>query len=284
MEDTNISSEPQGIATQGANQPTNSIPGAAPGETQAETMARMYKVTVDGEEMEVDEEELRKGYAHNKAAQRRMQEAAMSRKEAEQVLRTFKENPREAFRLLGQDARAFAEQVIQDELSEALLSPQDRELRDYKRELEKYQTSEKAAREQYEREQQESEMARYTEQVQTQIVGVLDTAGLPKTERTIGRIAHYMQAAMSAGYNNVTPADVIDYVKNDYITDFKSFMGSMSEDQIKMFLGEDVVRRVAKSTVAGGMPNKTVPKSVNANRVPRETGKKVISPREYFKR
>jgi hypothetical protein len=208
----------------------------------------------------------------------------MSRKGAEQVLRTFKENPREAFRLLGQDARAFAESVIQDELSEAMLTPEERQLRDYKRELEKYQLSEKQAREQYEQEQQQLEMDRYTEQVQSQIVGVLETAGLPKTERTIGRIAHYMQAALSAGYNNVTPADVIEYVKNDYISDFKSFMGSMSEDQIRLFLGEDVVRKVAKSTVAGGMPNKTVPKSVNANRPAREPQKKTLSPREYFRR
>jgi hypothetical protein len=82
----------------------------------------------------------------------------------------------------------------------------------------------------------------------------------------------------------VTPADVIEYVKNDYISDFKSFMGSMSEDQIRLFLGEDVVRKVAKSTVSGGMPMKTVPKSVNANRTTREPAKKTISPREYFKR
>jgi hypothetical protein len=82
----------------------------------------------------------------------------------------------------------------------------------------------------------------------------------------------------------VTPADVIEYVKNDYISDFKSFMGSMSEDQIRLFLGEDVVRKVAKSTVAGGMPNKTVPKSVNANRPAREPQKKTLSPREYFRR
>lgn len=282
MEENTVA--PEGVAAQGAEQPTNSVPGAAPGETVSETLARMYKVTVDGEELEVDEDELKKGYSHAKAAQKRMQEAAMSRKEAESVLRMFKENPRQAMNRLGIDVRQLAESVIQDELSEAMLSPEQKELRQYKKQLEEYQNAEKSAREQYEKQQQEQEMARYTEQVQSEIVSTLDTAGLPKTERTVGRIAHYMQAAISAGYGNVTPADVIEYVKNDYIADFKSFMGGMSEEQIEMFLGADVLRRAAKATVKTGMPVKTVPKSVNANVQKKDPQKKTLSPREYFRR
>jgi len=247
-------------------------------------MARMYKVTVDGQELEVDEDELKRGYTHAKAASKRMEEASMTKKEAQQVLRIFKESPREAFKYLGKDAREFAEQIIQEELNEALLSPQEKELRDYKKQLEKYQTDEKLAREQFEKEQMDAEMARYTEQIQSQIISTLDTAGLPRTERTVGRIAYYMQAALQAGYNNVTPSDVIEHVKNDYISDFKSFMGGLSEDQIEMFLGNDIVRKVAKSTVGSGMPKTTVPKSVNANIQRKEPTKKVLSPREYFKR
>lgn len=278
---------PNPIAAQvvdNAQQPNaNGVPGSLPGETKAETVARLYKVTVDGEEMEVDEDELRRGYAHNKAASKRMEEAAMSRKEAEQVLRLFKESPREAFRLLGRDARQFAEQVINEELSEALLSPQERELRNYKRELEKYQNQEKQARAEYEKQVMEQEMARYTEKIQSDIIGTLETAGLPKTERTVGRIAYYMQAALQAGYNDVKPSDVIDHVKNDYISDFKSFMGSMSEDQIEMFLGSDVVKKVAKSTVKGGKAPQPVPKSVNENRSRKSEEKTVKSPRDFFK-
>jgi hypothetical protein len=69
---------------------TNGIPGSIPGETKAETQARLYRVTVDGEDMEVDENELRRGYMHAKAASKRMEEASMSKKEATQVLRLMK--------------------------------------------------------------------------------------------------------------------------------------------------------------------------------------------------
>ena len=267
-----------------AQQPNaNGVPGSLPGETKAETVARMYKVTVDGEEMEVDENELRRGYAHNKAASKRMEEASMSRKEAEQVLRLFKDSPREAFKLLGRDARQFAEQIINEELSEALLSPQERELRDYKRQLEQYQGKEKQARAEYEAQQQEQEMARYTEQIQTQIISTLDTAGLPKTERTIGRIAYYMQSALAAGYQNVTPADVIEHVKKDYTSDIQALLGGLNEDALEAFLGADNVKKIAKSTVKAGKQFGSVPKSVNEGRGDKKVEKTIKAPRDFFK-
>jgi hypothetical protein len=89
----------------------NGVPGSLPGETKTETVARLYKVKIDGVESEVDEQELLKGYAHNKAASKRMEEASLTRKEAEQVLKIFKDDPKQAFKLLGKDARAFAEQI-----------------------------------------------------------------------------------------------------------------------------------------------------------------------------
>jgi hypothetical protein len=280
MENT---TEVQGVASQSPDQKTNSIPGAAPGETVSETMARMYKVKVDGQEIEVDEEELKKGYSHSKAAEKRMQEASLSRKEAETVLRMFKESPRQAMQQLGLDVRKLAEEVIQDELRDAMLTPEQKELRKYKGELERYQTSEKEARAQYEKQQQDAEMERYTETIQNEIVQTLNTAGLPRTEKTISRIAYYMQSALAAGFGNVTPDDVIEYVKKDYVTDIQSMVGGLSEEQIEAFLGADVLRKVAKSTVKTGMTRNVVSRSVNENKTSR-TEKKPVSPREYFKR
>jgi len=266
-----------------AQQPnTNGVPGSLPGETKAETVARMYKVMVDGQEMEVDENELRRGYAHNKAASKRMEEAAMSRKEAEQVLRIFKENPKEAFKLLGRDARQFAEQVINDELQEAMLSPQERELREYKNKVQAYETERRNAQEQYEREQMEADINRHAETIQADIIGVLESAGLPKTERTVGRIIYYMQSALQAGYN-VSPKDVVDQVKEDYRHDINSLLGGLPEEVLEAFLGNDLVRKVAKSTVKGEKKATVVPKSVNENRTEKKDEKKILSPRDFFK-
>ena len=276
--------ENTGVAAQGAEQATNSIPGAAPGETKAETMARMFRVTVDGQEREVDEKELLRGYAHQQAAEKRMSDAAMTRKEAEQVLRIFKENPREAFKMLGTDARKFAEQVLNDDLNEALLSPQERELRDYKAKVERYESESRAAKEEYEREQMEKEFSTYQETIQSEILDVLGTAKLPQTSRTISRVAYYMEAALSAGYN-VTPKDVVDQVKADYKAEMDALLGGLGDDELEQYLGANHYRRIAKSTVKTGMQLGKVDKTVNLNKPVRETSqKKPTSPREYFKR
>ena len=258
----------------------NGIPGSAPGETPQQTAARLYKVTVDGQEMEVDEEELRRGYAHNKAAAKRMEEASMTRKEAEQVLRVFKENPREAFKILGKDARKFAEQIINDDLNEALLSPQEREMRDLKRELETRRGAEQAAKQQFEKEQMDRQLAQQAQAISDNIVDTLKTSGLPRTNYTVGRIVYYMQAALQQGFN-VNPGDVVQYVRDDYVNDIKQMVGGMDENAIEAFLGSDLVRKVAKSTVKAGKSAPVAPKSVNANRQPKSE-KKIIAPKDFF--
>ena len=281
-DNVNVGSE--GVAAQAANQPTNDIPGAAPGETKSETMARMFRVTVDGQEREVDEKELLRGYAHAQAANKRMEDASMTRKEAEQVLRIFKENPREAFKMLGTDARKFAEQVINDELSEALLTPEQRELRDYKSKVEKYESESRKAKEDYDREQMEAEFTKYQENIQSEIIDVLATAKLPQTQRTVSRIAYYMEAALNAGYN-VTPKDVVSQVRDDYKAEMDALLGGLSDDELETYLGANHYRRIAKSTVKTGMQLGKVDKTVNTNKAPREVeGKKITSPRAYFKR
>lgn len=261
---------------------SNGIPGSLPGETKAETAARLFRVKVDGQELEVDENELIKGYTHGKAAAKRMEEAAMTRKEAQQVLQIFRDNPKEAFKLLGKDARQFAEQIINDELNEAMLSPQERELRDYKRKVEEYESQSRRAKEQYEREQMEAEIARQSEAIQQDIISTLETAGLPKTERTVGRIVYYMQAALAAGYN-VAPKDVIQQVREDYKHDLNSLLGGLPEDALEAFLGAETVRKIAKSTVKQTKAPQTVPKSVNQDRKPKEE-KKILSPKDFFNR
>ena len=278
----NVSTE--GVAAQAAEQPTNNIPGAAPGETKAETMARMFRVTVDGQEREVDEKELLRGYAHAQAANKKFEEAAMTRKEAEQVLRIFKENPREAFKLLGTDARKFAEQVINDELNEALLSPQERELRDYKAKVEKFESESRRAKEEYELEQSTKEFEKYQETIQSEMLSVIAEAKLPNTSDTIRKMAYYLEAELNAGYN-VTPKDVVSQVKADYQATVDQLLGGLDDDQLEDYLTSKHYRRIAKSSVKTGMQVSTAPKSVNQNKPVRESAqKKPVSPREYFKR
>ena len=283
MDEVNVNPIAAGVVDNAQAPNTNGVPGSIPGETRAETQARLFKVMVDGSEMEVDEAELLRGYAHNKAASKRMEEASMSRKEAAQVMRLFQENPKEALKHMGTDVRKFAEQIINEELEEAMMDPRDRELRTYKQQVEEYERASREAKEAYDKEQMESDLNKQAASIQSDIIATLESSGLPKTERTIGRMVYYMQSALQAGYN-VTPNDVIAQVKQDYVYDFKSMMGGLSEDQIEMMLGSDIVRKIAKSTVKGEKKSSTVARSINENRPERKEAKKVLSPKDFFDR
>lgn len=261
---------------------TNGVPGSLPGETKAETVARMYKVKVDGQEREVSEDDLIKNYSLGQGAQKRMEEAAMSKKEAAEIMRLFKNNPKAAMQHLGIDARKFAEQTINDEMREAMMDPKDREIRDWKTKAETFENERRQAQETYEKEQAEAEINRHAQSIQGEIINVLETAGLPKTERTIGRIVYYMQSALQAGYN-VMPKDVIDQVKADYRHDINSMLGGLPEEVLETFLGQDMVRKIAKTTVKAEKKPTVVPKSVNENRGEKKEVKKVMSPKDFFK-
>lgn len=253
-------------------------------ETITETpAAKTYMVVVDGVEVEVDEDTLRKGYTHGAAANKRMSDASNMRKEAEEVIKFFKSNPREAFAKLGLDAKQFAEQLIYDDLNESLMDPKDRELRDYKKKVDSYESTRRKQDEESANAQMEAEIAAQSEAIQTEIIDTLTSAGLPQTERTVGRIAYYMQSALHAGFD-VTPKDVIEQVRQDYVHDFKQFMGGMTESQIEMFLGNDMVKKMAKTTVkqAKGFES-PVSRSVNANISKSPKAKDVRSPRDFFK-
>lgn len=120
-----------------------------------ETARKRYRIKVDGHEMDVDEDELKKGYQLSKAAHKRMQEAAAERKRLEpfaQLLSNVRDNPKQAFDLLEQ--LGVSKQQIRDlvfgqagELMEyEMLSPEQREAMELKREVERYKKAEAEAK------------------------------------------------------------------------------------------------------------------------------------------
>lgn len=273
---------------------TNGVPGSLPGETREETKARLYKVMVDGAEMEVDEAELLKGYSHGKAAAKKMEEAANSKKEAAELLRLMKSQPRSFFEKLGMDPREFAAQIFNDDLIEASLTPEQKKLREYEKMFSEQSERERVAREEYEREQLEVESARVAEELQGQMLGALNDAGIPGGHReSLYRMVTYMQRAIAAGHENIDPRIVAAQVKKDFDADVRALTGITDIDKLEEMFGADFIKKIGKASVAKAAPMKAVvPKSVNADRNETErsahydkfnkNGKR--STRDFFKR
>lgn len=248
-------------------------------------LARMFKVTVDGSEREVSEDDLRRGYAHGTAANERMRQANETRQMAEEVLSIFKTNPKMAFEKLGVDSKAFAEGILNDYIEESMLSPQDKELRDARKFMKEKADGEAKTK----AEQTSAQEAAYREQIglqlQQDIIGTLEQSGLPKNEYTVGRMAYYMEAAISAGFNNVSSKDIISHVRDEYQRDVKALLSSVPESSLLDFLGDDFTKKTVKAHMAkvGGPKSKIVTQAPPLREGSAGT-KKIVSPSEFFKR
>lgn len=235
--------------------------------TQA-AIAKMYKVKIDGIESEVDEAELLRGYGHSQAANKRMAEAKEQRSQAEEVLRIFKQDPTKAFTKLGVDVKQWAEQVLRQEMEDAMLSPQEKELRELRAMAQDMKTKEQEAKDAQSKAAEKAYIEQTTQELQQGIMNALQTSDLPRNEFTVGRIAYYMDGAIQAGYDQVKPQDVVPMVKQEYEKEIRKLMVDMEGDKLLSFLGDDVSKKMIKAHVAkvGAKKQNTLDKPVQISR------------------
>lgn len=227
--------------------------GEKPTEQQlkdAEKVIKKYKIKVDGQELEVDEDELLKGYQKGRGAQKKFDEAAKYRKQAEQAFDLLKTQPAKALSGLGHDVRKFAEEYLAGELEKELMSPEQRENMELKRKLAEREEADKAV-EMAKREEEASKLRNAEIQdIDLKIGKILSTSGLPKTPKTVAMVASYMNDAMDLGYKDVQPDDVIDLVRNDYNNLLKDILGATDGDTLVKLVGEDTINKIRKYDLA----------------------------------
>lgn len=212
---------------------------------QAAEERRRLKAKIDGEEIEVDEEELLRDYQKYKSADKRYQEAAQIRKQAEGVIEYFRQNPAEAMRHLGLDPHKVAEETMLAHIEEMMMDPKDRELKTYKQQVEEYRKAEREAKEKADREKAEQLKMQMSAELSNEIIEALNTESLPRTPWTIKRMASYLYEAESRKIP-VTAKDVVKQVKKDYLEDQKVLFGEMDVEKIVETFGEDILKKIRK--------------------------------------
>ena len=246
--------------------------------------ARLFKVKVDGQELEVDESELTRGYAHNRAANERMRQATETRQLAEQVLNLFKTDPKQAFSKLGVDAKSFAEQVLREEMEEAVLTPEQKELRDLKRFKETISQKEERERQEQASKAEQAFREQVATELQGNIINALSSADLPKNEFTVSRMAFYLESCIQAGFN-ATPQDVVAHVKAEYDRELKSFLSSVPEDKLLTFIGDDFTKKVVKQHIkATGAKTKQPRPAVIGQQLEAKKGDEPGNLRDFFRK
>ena len=190
------------------------------------------------------------------AASRRLTEAhaiksqAMkAEQDAREILAYIKENPRAALSdpRLGVNVRKFAEEYLAQELQKEMMDPKDRELQDAKAERDRLLAKEKERAEAAEKEAEEKKIneraARLKDALATKINAVLKDSSLPANERTVAKIAYYMQQAIAKDIP-LDIEEIRDQVTEDFKADFGHVLKSARPEQIVSIIGEGKLKEL----------------------------------------
>lgn len=239
------------------------LPASTAGMTSIQK--QLYKVILDGQEAEVDIDELTNGYAANKVSQKRFSEAANSKKEAIEALQMLKESPRELFKMMGMNPREVAETMLSLELDELTMDPKDKELRDWREKAAKQQKLEQEAKERTDKELEETRNNALLNSITGEMTEVLSQYGFEPSPYSAERFRYYMQAGLNAGHV-LRPKDVSQFVINDIKAEIRAMMGGKDIDKLSEMFGDDLIKKIARASVGKAKKETIVPKEVNANR------------------
>jgi len=212
---------------------------------EAREAIRKYKLKVDGEEVEVDEDELKRGYSHQRAANKRMQEAVKKERATQQLIELMKDKGGllRAVQALGHDPRKLAEEILSEHLELETLDPVERELRMTKKQLEEYNNREQARAEAEKKKHADTLKQKFAKQYSEQFVEALKGAKLPQTKETVQRMAKYVKDYAQVGME-ITAAEAAKLVYEDLVSTHRSVYKETEAEQLVRLLGEDGLKKI----------------------------------------
>lgn len=235
----------------GAGEPPKPGEGAPAAGTEG-PKKRKYKV--NGRDVEIEEDKLDEYVQRGLGAQEKFTEAAKYRRQAQILTELLQRDPlalvSQAAKLQGKDARKMVEEWLwKNHIELETKSPEEREKILERRELERLREQEKTAKEKEREALFEKAKTVYSQHFERDIIKALETGGIPKTPRSVERMAQYLLQARQVGVR-LGAADVLPLVKQDIEKEFKELVGSMQGESLANFLGEDVMKNVRDFEVA----------------------------------
>ena len=215
---------------------------------------KKFKVKVDGSEQEVSEQELIANYQKAQASQKRFQEAAQLKQEAQQQMEALKfarENPIEFFRATGVNAKEFAERVLLQELEESMLSSEEkelRELRNYKSKLEQQEQQRLTLQQEQQRLALEEQTA---QEIENEILEVLTASNLKPTPRNIAKCAEFLLASLDERGNRMRAKDAFQRVQANTRKEVAEHIASLTPEEIEQQFPEFYKKLLAHSANKG---------------------------------
>lgn len=221
---------------------TKPIPSGVPAKVEPK-IAERYKVAVDGSEEEVDLDTLKKMYSKGKGAEKRFEEAARLRREAEELAKT---DPWELIRRNGQDPDELAAQRLEQAVARAQMSPEARRIAELEAKLAETEKVTKAEKERVEAAAQAAQIEKGKEAAVKAIDEVVTQLGLPSNPAIRYRTAQYAQF-MHQTQGRVDLEECAQLAARDLDGDVGHIIDSTPEERLVERLGKARALKIGKA-------------------------------------
>jgi len=225
-------------------------------EEEVKDMIREFELKVNGKKKKVsidlnDEKDLVRRLQMAEAGQEAMQSKKELEKMITQELMRAKQNPWDFLQELGLNPDDLAEQRLTEKVEQLQKSPEQIERENLQRELEK-------ARAELKKQQTAAEEAKTLQlqqeasaQLEQEMMEALEKhKNLPKTRKTMRRIADAMLWAMENGYEDVAVEDVIPAVEAEIKQEFNEFIAELPDEMMENYIGKKNLDRLRKKRLA----------------------------------
>lgn len=217
--------------------------------TPTPTEVRRLKLKLEGKEVELPESDVIALAQRGKVADQRFQEAATTRKQAEEIISFAKNNPTEFFKKTGMNARQWAENYLIEELKREQMTPAERKAAENELKLKEYEDDRKRQEAKRLEDEKQAAQEKHMQNYDKLFVEALSQSGLPKTAYTIKRMAE-LQLVNLKKKLNLTADQLAKVVREDYIAEQKLLFSALDGDQLIEMFGPDLVKKLSKAQIA----------------------------------
>jgi hypothetical protein len=213
-----------------------------------------HRVVIDGKPLDIDYDDLVRGYGHSQAANRRMQEAAEARKAAkgaEEFLQSVKGGDwRRLIETVGyKAAREFAENLLTQEMEFERMTPEQKRAHELEHENKRLKETEAERIKREKLAASERVKAKALDDLDQEIKSFLDTLGRKPTPRIVERIISEMHYAQAYQGKAITPKEAWDRAEKYYGEGLGDFIAGMTPEQIAERLPKHTLETLRKKEV-----------------------------------
>lgn len=246
----------------------------------------LHAVRVDGEDLEVSLDELKKGYGRMKAATKRWQEAADAKREADDAKREIqgfvqrlKSGDRQTivdlFGKIGVNFTKLAEEHLSEYLTDMDRPEHERGMRQLERERQAWRREQEEAQSKATEAQIEREAQQHRKRYETEMRGALERQGMPANPQTMARVAGALAQALQHGYD-LSVEDAVQLVAEETQAYLRKLDPSAAERLLGGPAAVEQVQRAQAQKTAAAQKAKAAQVAKGAKPPPRE--RKLVDP------